>query len=510
MSGRGSVYLLYHFFRPDDVVSARLFSDLAEELTEVGFAVTAFPSIRSCHGAHVRLQRKQSWIGGKIRRVWRPNWSQHRTAGRFGNTLFMLIGWTWLAAITRRRPSEVMIVGTDPVLGVLVAITWRLFRPRSRIIHWCHDVYPDAAIADGMIASDAVWVRLIRWLVGIAYRRCDVIAELGTCMRHRLQVVSGDAVTGDTAEDAALADERSVNGSPIGQSVSQLRELDGGGRIRIDVGHLSQRGPQESHHALGSESGLESSDWWAGRYATLVPWALVEPPAVVEPDFAVREELFGSCRLGLLYSGNFGRAHHFDSLLRLAKRLRTEDIGVCFAGRGMRLESVRKSVSAADDNIRIAGFADEAHLAVRLAAADVHLVTLRPGWTGTVVPSKFFGALAAGRPVIFAGDRRSTIATWIEQFGIGWILTDQSLERVADQMMAVADDNQLLLEMRQRCFDVYHAEFSRRVQIDRWQQVLLDGKNRSVPVQRQLQSNHRSANVGEQDLADEKELAPIR
>jgi len=497
MSGRGSVYLLYHFFCPDDVVSARLFSDLAEELTDVGFDVTAFPSIRSCHGTDVRLEKNQSWIGGRIRRVWRPNWPQHKTAGRFGNTLFMLIGWTWLAAVTRRRPSEVMIIGTDPVLGVLVSITWRLFRPRARIIHWCHDVYPDAAVADGMIDGNAIWVRLIKWMVGIAYRRCDVIAELGTCMRQRLQVASGDADADATPECLAATGDRPEFMSPVAESVSQLRELDGGGRIRIDAGHPLHQGTHQ-----------ESNEWWSGRYATLVPWALVEPPSVVEPSSAVREELFGSCRLGLLYSGNFGRAHHFDSLLRLARLMRSEDIGVCFAGRGMRLDSVRTAVKPDDDNIRIAGFSDESQLSARLAAADVHLVTLQPAWTGTVVPSKFFGALAAGRPVIFAGDRRSAIAQWIEHFGIGWILTDQSLERVADQMRALADDHRLLLELRQRCFDVYHSEFSRRVQIDRWQQVLLDKKDSFISVRRQLISNHPMDDLASKSV-DEKELAAM-
>ncbi len=127
----GLVYLLYHFFHPDDVVSARLFSDLAEDLTQAGYDVTALPSIRSCHGAKVRLQQRQSWAGGTIHRVWRPNWPQHKSWGRFGNALCMLLVWTWRAAIMPRRRDETMIVGTDPVLSVLIAISWRLLRPRA-------------------------------------------------------------------------------------------------------------------------------------------------------------------------------------------------------------------------------------------------------------------------------------------------------------------------------------------------------------------------------------------
>lgn len=436
MAGRGSVYLLYHFFQPDDVISARLFSDLAEVLTESGFDVTAVPSIRSCHGANVKLAKRESWAGGKIRRIWRPAWPQHKTAGRFGNTLFMLLGWSWIAAMAPRKRGEVMVVGTDPVLGVLIAITWRLLRPRSRIVHWCHDLYPDAAVADGMIPENAVWIRLLRWILGIAYRRCDVVADLGICMRGRLQSAAGEH-HGDI-EPAAIKPPRIKNGDKINDA--------------------------------GDES--SAADWWSGRYATLVPWSLIEPSCVVQPDQPTRRELFGDRQFGLLYSGNFGRAHSFEALIALARRLRGDDVGFCFAGRGMRLESVRNQMTDADVNIRFAGFADESDLPKRLSAADIHLVTLRPGWTGTVVPSKFFGALAAGRPVLFAGDPDSAIARWIDKYAIGWVLTDQSIDQLAESIPQMASSSDSIAEMRQRCFDVYHREFSRSVQVERWQRVL--------------------------------------
>jgi len=465
MAKHGSVFLLYHFFQPDDVVSARLFSDLAEELTDSGFDVTAFPSIRSCHGPQVRLEKNQSWKGGKIRRVWRPAWSQHKAAGRFGNTLFMLLAWTWIAAVTPRKRGEVMVVGTDPVLGVLIAISWRLLRPRSRIVHWCHDLYPDAAVADGMIPDDAAWVRLIRWMLGIAYRRCDVVADLGLCMRERLQAAAGEVPTNEA-------------------TACQLpRTLVDGREIR------------------GDDPQTTGAQWWSGRYATLVPWSLVEPPCVVQPDAQIRRELFGDHHFGLLYSGNFGRAHCFDLMITLARRLRGDDVGFCFAGRGMRLDAVRAEIADADINVRFAGFADESGLEGRLAAADIHLVTLRPGWTGTVVPSKFFGALAAGRPVLFAGEPDSAIARWIDQYQIGWVLTDQTIDRLAESIPKLAGSVDAIAEMRQRCFDVYHREFSRRVQIDRWQRVLTGERYRPAKSYRGLLGKRREKRAHSQVAA---------
>jgi glycosyltransferase involved in cell wall biosynthesis len=48
------------------------------------------------------------------------------------------------------------------------------------------------------------------------------------------------------------------------------------------------------------------------------------------------------------------------------------------------------------------------------------LVTQKPACLGTVVPSKIFPLMAAGRPVLFIGPRESTPALIIERFSCGW------------------------------------------------------------------------------------------
>src|SRR5262249_23018731 len=125
-----------------------------------------------------------------------------------------------------------------------------------------------------------------------------------------------------------------------------------------------------------------------GRKVTLVPWALVEPAEVERPDPDVRRDLFGDRPLGLLYSGNFGRAHSYAEFLNLARRLRGDGVHFCFGVRGNRADELRAALRADDGNVSLAGFVPESALAKRLAAADVHLVSLRPEWSGLVVPSK--------------------------------------------------------------------------------------------------------------------------
>jgi glycosyltransferase involved in cell wall biosynthesis len=125
-----------------------------------------------------------------------------------------------------------------------------------------------------------------------------------------------------------------------------------------------------------------------------------------------------------------------------------------------------------DSNVSFAGFAPEAALEKRLGAADIHLVSLRPEWTGSVVPSKFFGSLAAGRPVIFAGSREAAIARWIEEYRVGWVLDEDSRDGIAGELRSLAANPAKLVGLQRHCHQVYHRHFCRQHVMDEWDREL--------------------------------------
>jgi glycosyltransferase involved in cell wall biosynthesis len=60
-------------------------------------------------------------------------------------------------------------------------------------------------------------------------------------------------------------------------------------------------------------------------------------------------------------------------------------------------------------NVRFLPYQPRDTLRYSLSAGDVHLVTLREGFQGLLVPSKFVGALASGRPLLYVGSRDGEI-----------------------------------------------------------------------------------------------------
>ncbi len=393
-------YVFYQYMPPDDVVSAVHFGDLCSGLAARGWQVSAFPCIRSCRDPSQRFASFERWRGVMVRRIYRPGLRPSSGVGRMLNSLWMVAAWSLLALRPGAAP-DVVIVGTDPPLSVLVALFWRLVRPGTRVAHWCFDLYPEVAAADGLISDNGPAAGLFRFFLRGAYGRCSLLADIGPCMRDLLLAYPSPA-----------------------------------------------------------------------RRETLVPWALIERAHPLATDMGERDSLFGRVRLALLYSGTFGRAHSYEGILDLAEALRNDGVGLVFSIRGNREAELRAEVRSRRSGITFVDFAPEERLQARLACADVHIVSLRPEWTGMVVPSKFFGAISAGRPVLFLGSERSSIARWIQQFQIGWVLAPSNVAEVASALRDYASSGEQQTVMRERCCSVYAQHFAREVQIDRWDLLL--------------------------------------
>jgi glycosyltransferase involved in cell wall biosynthesis len=209
---------------------------------------------------------------------------------------------------------------------------------------------------------------------------------------------------------------------------------------------------------------------------TLVPWALSEPPENVAVNTDVRKSMFGeNCQLGVLYSGSLGMAHEYQSFLDLARLLRTvaPNIVFAFSARGNRMDEFRQSLDENDSNIRILAFASQEELEDRLNAADIHLLSLKDKWAGIVVPSKFFGSIAAGKPVVYSGAPASCIDALIRSHNLGWVIDKSDITATADQLVGYSQSPDELRDLKRNAYATYHAHFSRDTVINGWHTTLI-------------------------------------
>ena len=162
------------------------------------------------------------------------------------------------------------------------------------------------------------------------------------------------------------------------------------------------------------------------------------------------------------YSGNLGRAHEFETILGAAEQLKDDPrIRFLFIGSGAQAESVRAAAAARGlDNLLFQPYQPREMLKFSLGAADAHLVVLRPELEGLIVPSKTYGCLAAGRPVLFVGDPNGEIGREIKSKNAGTACQtgdSSSLARVILQMAehpAPGETQQHARQLFERSYDI--------------------------------------------------------
>lgn len=126
--------------------------------------------------------------------------------------------------------------------------------------------------------------------------------------------------------------------------------------------------------------------------------------------------------LVLLYSGNLGLAHDLSTIVAAMTALREDTrFRFLFVGSGGRRAELAAEAEANQlSQVELRPYVKRASLSESLAAGDIGLVTQRDECCGSVVPSKVYGLLAAGRPILFIGPAAATPALLIERFGCGW------------------------------------------------------------------------------------------
>lgn len=124
----------------------------------------------------------------------------------------------------------------------------------------------------------------------------------------------------------------------------------------------------------------------------------------------------------VLYSGNLGLAHDVFTISEVMEALRNNsNFQFVFAGSGARRANLESFCSERGlTNVSFRSYSAKASLGESLGGSHVGLITQQEACLGSVVPSKIYGLMAAGRPVLFIGPRESTVAKIIRLHRCGW------------------------------------------------------------------------------------------
>lgn len=174
------------------------------------------------------------------------------------------------------------------------------------------------------------------------------------------------------------------------------------------------------------------------------------------------------------YSGNMGRAHEFATIIEAAECLRSaEGIVFLFIGDGnarrwLEAEVARRGLA----NVRFRPYQSADRLMWSLSVPDVHLISLQPALEGLIVPSKFYGAAAAGRPVLYIGDPEGELGRILQREECGWRVRIGKGDGLARRILALTHNRREVEEAGLRARLAFDRLYSRARAMQRWVAVL--------------------------------------
>jgi colanic acid biosynthesis glycosyl transferase WcaI len=166
-------------------------------------------------------------------------------------------------------------------------------------------------------------------------------------------------------------------------------------------------------------------------------------PAV---DAEVVRAIRGNFKFVLLHAGNLGFYGAWETLVAAARKLEGEGIGLVFVGDGAQRGQI-EAAAAGCKNVRFLPFFPAGKIASVLAAADAHVVTIKRGLEGVIVPSKMYGILAAGKPIVAVAPRDTDVAAIGERRGFAIWGDPENPSQVAGAVRQISASPEMVRRM---------------------------------------------------------------
>lgn len=144
----------------------------------------------------------------------------------------------------------------------------------------------------------------------------------------------------------------------------------------------------------------------------------------------------------LMYSGNIGLYYDLLNLIKVFEKFKdNEKIAFVFVGAGSIKDNLREYVDKHGmTNVVFVPYQDKEHLVYSLNVADVHLVVNAKGIKGVSVPSKLYGVMAAGKPVLGILEEGTEARCIVEESGCGLVASPGDYESIEELINKFANE----------------------------------------------------------------------
>ena len=406
------ILVIQQHFYPEVAATGQLLLDLCEGLVKAGYKVkviTGNPTEIPQEIQRRNILRKENYKGIEIFRLKNTTFNKYRMTGRVLNYLsFHFL--IFFHVLFCERPDLVFVLSTPPFIS-FSGLMLKMFK-RSKVIYNVQDLFPDLAVQLGKLKNKP-FIGFLKKLSKLIVRKADKVVVVGEYIEKRIR----EELLRETSTDTHVV---TIHNWADGDKIKVLRE-------------------DEENNFLKRE------------------WRL-------EEKFVV------------LYSGNIGYLHEFDTIISTAEYFAKEgprEIVFVFVGEGIKKSYIEEKVKEKGlYNILFFPYQSREMLTYSLGLADVSLVTLEKGFEGMVVPSKIYGILASGKPVIAIIGEESEITEIIRRGKCGEIIKIGDFKALSNAITNYYKNPQKCNEEGMNGRKYFEKNFERKIATEKYIRVI--------------------------------------
>ena len=288
-----------------------------------------------------------------------------------------------IALLREKKTDIIYTISQPPILGGLIGSIGKFFK-RSKHVYNIHDFNPEQAAAVAYTNNQLVY-KMAKFIDNINCRYADHIVMVGQDM-------------GET-----LAKRFNGKNVPAYSVVNNWTDED-------EILPLSKNHP------------------------------------IVE-EFLQKHELHD--KFIVAYSGNIGLYYDLENIIHVAKNFKdTSDLVFLFIGEGAVKQKMQNYVEENNlSNVLFLPYQPKEFIRYSLNAADIHLVVNQKGIKGVSVPSKIYGVMAVGKPILGVLEKGSEAERLITESRSGIVVEPHDYEGISDAIRYFYEMNRQGLEV---------------------------------------------------------------
>jgi glycosyltransferase involved in cell wall biosynthesis len=176
----------------------------------------------------------------------------------------------------------------------------------------------------------------------------------------------------------------------------------------------------------------------------------------------------------LLYSGTMGATHNIEDILKAADELSNRsEILFLFIGSGAKERLVKDYIEkSGNSNVVLLPFQPIEIISQTLSSASLSFVCLDSAFTGLSVPSKSYGILAAGVPIIGMMDSNAEISKTIEKFNCGIVWNNLMQVKLSKIILEILSNEIKLKEMKKNAYESFINNFDIEISTEKYNKVI--------------------------------------